>query len=61
MGCGHAAQIKIVGFLIVGPGAGLQKAAGCAQHGQQSLTDLLGQLLLHADQILRGARKIGLP
>ena len=33
----------------------------CAQHGQQSLTDVLGQLFLDADQILRGTSKIGLP
>ena len=61
VGQGYAAQIKLVGFLIVGPGAGLQKAAGRAQHGQQTLTDLLGQLLLQADQVFRGTRKIGLP
>ena len=61
VGQGHAAQIKIVGFLIIGPRAGFQKAAGSAQHGQQTLADLFGELLLHSDQVLGGAGQIGLP
>ena len=61
MGQSHAAQVEIVGFLIVRPCAGLQESASRTQHRQQSLADLFSHLLLHANQVLRGSGEIGLP